>query len=95
MSITPEEIKKVGRLSKLALSEADVTNYTQSISNILKLAAELETVDTTDVAPFSHPLEAKQRFRADVVTEHNQRDEFLKIAPEHAAGLYLVPQVIE
>lgn len=95
MSITPDEIKKIARLSKLGLTDAQIPAYADSLSNIFGLMTELQAVDTSNVAAYTHPLEAKQRLRADVVTEHNERDTFLKLAPEHAAGLYLVPQVIE
>ncbi|MEX0584386.1 MAG: Asp-tRNA(Asn)/Glu-tRNA(Gln) amidotransferase subunit GatC, partial [Natronospirillum sp.] len=50
---------------------------------------------TTCLSTLSNPLDAKQRLRADVVTEPNQREHFQAIAPQTEAGLYLVPQVIE
>ena len=43
----------------------------------------------------AHPLDAQQRLRADVVTEHDQREHFQANAPQVEAGLYLVPKVIE
>jgi len=43
----------------------------------------------------SHPLDAVQRLRADVVSEPNQRDALQAIAPAVADGLFLVPKVIE
>lgn len=95
MSITTDEVKKIARLSKLSLSEADAVAYTQDLDNIFKLVAQLKAIDTTGVEPLAHPLEAKQRLRADVVTEINERDAFLSIAPAHTAGMFLVPQVIE
>jgi aspartyl-tRNA(Asn)/glutamyl-tRNA(Gln) amidotransferase subunit C len=95
MSITTEEVKKIARLSKLGLSAADTEAYAQDLDNIFKLVEQLKAIDTTGVEPLAHPLEAKQRMRADVVSEIDQRDAFLKIAPQHAAGMFLVPQVIE
>ena len=95
MNITLEEVKKIARLSKLGLNETDAQAYTQDLDNIFKLVEQLNTVDTTGILPLAHPLEAKQRMRPDVVTEANNRDAFLNIAPAHAAGMFLVPQVIE
>ncbi|MFI4955171.1 MAG: Asp-tRNA(Asn)/Glu-tRNA(Gln) amidotransferase subunit GatC [Gammaproteobacteria bacterium] len=95
MSITIEEVKKIARLSKLGLSQNDAQAYTQDLDNIFKLVEQLKAVDTTGVEALAHPLEAKQRLRADVVTEPDERDTFLSIAPAHAAGMFLVPQVIE
>jgi aspartyl-tRNA(Asn)/glutamyl-tRNA(Gln) amidotransferase subunit C len=44
----------------------------------------------------AHPLaDQVQRLRPDAVTETDQRDKFQRNAPSVAAGLYLVPKVIE
>jgi aspartyl-tRNA(Asn)/glutamyl-tRNA(Gln) amidotransferase subunit C len=95
MTITAEEVKKIGRLSKLGLSDQDAEGYSNDLDNIFKLVGQLNSIDTDTITPLAHPLEMKQRLRADVVTEKNQRELFLSIAPAHAAGMYLVPQVIE
>jgi aspartyl-tRNA(Asn)/glutamyl-tRNA(Gln) amidotransferase subunit C len=44
----------------------------------------------------AHPLaDQVQRLRPDVVTETNQRDKNQRNAASVAAGLYLVPKVLE
>jgi aspartyl-tRNA(Asn)/glutamyl-tRNA(Gln) amidotransferase subunit C len=47
----------------------------------------------------AHPIEQimaiAQPLREDVVTEHDQRDAYLKNAPAEHDGLFLVPKVIE
>ena len=95
MNITSEEVKKIGRLSKLGISDQDAESYSQDLANIFELVGQLKSIDVDSITPLAHPLEMKQRLRADVVTEKNQRELFLSIAPAHAAGMYLVPQVIE
>jgi aspartyl-tRNA(Asn)/glutamyl-tRNA(Gln) amidotransferase subunit C len=55
----------------------------------------LQAVDTIGVAPMSHPLDLPQRLREDIVTESDQRDALLALAPAAENGLYLVPKVIE
>jgi aspartyl-tRNA(Asn)/glutamyl-tRNA(Gln) amidotransferase subunit C len=95
MSLTTGEIKKLANLSRLALSEEDCTKLSDQLSNILNLVTKMDAVNTKEVAPMSHPLDVHQPLRPDVVTEKNQRDLFLSIAPLTAEGLYLVPKVIE
>jgi aspartyl-tRNA(Asn)/glutamyl-tRNA(Gln) amidotransferase subunit C len=56
---------------------------------------QMQAVDTTGVVPMSHPLDAVQRLRPDVVCESDQREVFQRIAPDTQNGLYLVPRVIE
>ncbi|WP_020558121.1 Asp-tRNA(Asn)/Glu-tRNA(Gln) amidotransferase subunit GatC [Thiofilum flexile] len=95
MSISIDEVKKVANLARLAVSEDKVSEYANSLSNILVLADQLEAVDTTGILPLANPHDALQRLREDVVTETNHRAEYQKIAPEVEDGLYLVPQVID
>ena len=55
----------------------------------------MQAIDTESVEPMSHPLDAVQILREDVVTERNHRDELQKLAPKAENGLYLVPQVLD
>lgn len=95
MSLTPEEVKKIAHLARLDLSEDSIKLYTVQLSGILKFIEEMNTVDTTNVAPLAHPLDMSQRLRNDVVIECDMREKFQQIAPQVEAGLYLVPKVIE
>lgn len=95
MSIEVDEVKKIAKLAALSVSDADLESYATNLSNILDLVAQMEAVDTTGVTPMSHPFDAVQRLREDVVTETNRREEFQAIAPRTEDGLYLVPKVLE
>jgi aspartyl-tRNA(Asn)/glutamyl-tRNA(Gln) amidotransferase subunit C len=95
MSIEIDEVKKIANLARLKIKEEDLQSYASDLSNILDLVAQMNAVDTSNVVPMSHPFEAVQRLREDVVTEPNRRDEFQAIAPKTEDGLYLVPKVIE
>lgn len=94
-TLTAADVLKVAHLARLAIDEQAIPKYVQTLSSIMNLVAQLEQVDTTTVMPMAHPLDAKQRLRSDKVAEANQRELFQSIAPAVAAGLYLVPQVIE
>ncbi len=95
MSIEVDEVKKIAKLACLNVAEADMQSYATNLSNILDLVEQMSAVDTTDVTPMSHPFDAVQRLREDVVTDFNRRDDFQAIAPAVKDGLYLVPKVIE
>ena len=95
MSLDAEEVKKIALLARLKIDEADIPSYVTNLSNILDLVAQMEVVNTDGVVPMSHPQEAVQRLREDVVSEENQREAFQEIAPATDDGLYLVPKVIE
>ncbi|WP_035383225.1 Asp-tRNA(Asn)/Glu-tRNA(Gln) amidotransferase subunit GatC [Ferriphaselus sp. R-1] len=95
MSLTTDDVKKVARLARLAMSEQEILSAQAQLNNIFDLIAEMQAVDTTGITPMSHAQDVVQRLRADVVTESDQRELFQSIAPQVEAGLYLVPQVIE
>ncbi|NOQ70244.1 MAG: Asp-tRNA(Asn)/Glu-tRNA(Gln) amidotransferase subunit GatC [Gammaproteobacteria bacterium] len=95
MSIEVDEVKKIAKLACLNVAEADIQSYATNLSNILDLVEQMSAVDTTGVTPMSHPFDAVQRLREDVVTDFNRRDDFQAIAPSVEDGLYLVPKVIE
>lgn len=95
MSLSSEDVKKVARLARLAVTEQEVLAAQAQLNGIFDLIAEMQAVDTSGVAPMSHAQDVTQRLREDQVTEPNQRDAFQSIAPQVAQGLYLVPKVIE
>jgi len=95
VGINTEEIKKIAKLARIDLDEAKVPEYEQNLSEILNLAKAMEKIDTKKIQPMAHPLSINQPLRKDKVTELDQREELLAIAPSTEAGLFLVPKVIE
>lgn len=95
MSLGPDDVKNIAHLARLSIDEDDIDSYVSSLSSILDLVAQMNSVDTTDVTPMAHPLDVAQRLREDEVLEDDQREQFQKIAPQTENGLYLVPKVIE
>jgi aspartyl-tRNA(Asn)/glutamyl-tRNA(Gln) amidotransferase subunit C len=95
MSLDKTDIEKIAHLARLAIDDQAIPDYARDLNNIFNLVEQLSAVDTTDITPMAHPLDADQRLRPDVVTETNQRELFQAIAPKTEAGVYLVPQVIE
>jgi aspartyl-tRNA(Asn)/glutamyl-tRNA(Gln) amidotransferase subunit C len=96
MALTREQIENIAHLARLELQPAEVPVYQTSLSAILDFVGELDRADTASVAPMAHPLPGlSQRLRPDAVTEQDHRELFQENAPQVAAGLYLVPKVIE
>jgi aspartyl-tRNA(Asn)/glutamyl-tRNA(Gln) amidotransferase subunit C len=95
MFLTTQDVEKVARLARLAMSEAEIETARSQLSGIFSLIEEMQAVDTAGIAPMSHAQDLSQRLREDVVTEASQRDLFQSVAPQVEAGLYLVPKVIE
>ncbi|MBR9866262.1 Asp-tRNA(Asn)/Glu-tRNA(Gln) amidotransferase subunit GatC [uncultured Amphritea sp.] len=95
MSLDRTDVEKIAHLARLNIAEQDIQEYAENLSNILKLVDQMQAVDTHDIAPMAHPMDAIQRLRVDEVTEGNQRDHLQTVAPAVEAGLFQVPKVIE
>jgi aspartyl-tRNA(Asn)/glutamyl-tRNA(Gln) amidotransferase subunit C len=96
MLLTREQIENIAHLARLALTPAELPVYQQSLSAIFDFVGELDRADTAHVDPMAHPLSGlSQRLRADVATAADHHEQYQQNAPQVAAGLYLVPKVIE
>lgn len=95
MSLTKSDVAKIAHLARLEITEQEIATYVESLSRILGLIEQMNAVETAAVSPMAHPQDVQLRLRDDVVSERDQRDKYLPIAPASEAGLYLVPKVIE
>ena len=95
MALSLEEVGRIARLARIELAPGDAEATQAKLNGIFGLIEQMQAVDTTGVAPLSHPQDVVQRLRPDAVTEGDRRAAFQRVAPEAEQGLYLVPKVIE
>ena len=95
MSLDKEQVQHIAMLARLKLTDEEYAQSVEKLSKIVDFVDQLATADTDGVVPMAHPLDEAQRLRPDVVTDSNERDRFQENAAAVAAGLYLVPKVIE
>ena len=95
MTIDTSDIQKVAHLARLSIDDSQVEATAGTISKILDLVDQMQSVNTDDVEPMAHPLDATQRLREDVVSESDNREQLQSCAPAVEDGLFLVPRVIE
>jgi len=95
MSIDQTTVRRIARLARLAVDDAQLPQLAAELERVLHLADELGAANTGGIAPMAHPHEQVLAWREDAVTETDRADTFLALAPEANGGLYLVPKVIE
>jgi aspartyl-tRNA(Asn)/glutamyl-tRNA(Gln) amidotransferase subunit C len=96
MSLTRQDVEKIAHLARLSITEQEMPVYVTSLSSIVNFVDELSRTETSGVQPMAHPLDGQhQRLRADVVSESDHHEKYQRNAPAVAAGLYVVPRVIE
>ncbi len=95
MALTIDDVKRVAHLARIEVGEAEAQTALGQLTGIFGLIEQMQAVDVAGIEPMAHAQDIVLRLRADVVTEHDQRELFQSIAPQVEAGLYLVPKVIE
>ncbi len=99
MELQPDDLKRLARLARIAVSGDDVLLLQQQLNGIFGLIDELQAVDTRGIEPLAHPLDVllpmSQRLREDRVTDFDQRSANMANAPVRENGLFLVPKVLE
>lgn len=99
MELQPEDLRRLARLARIAVSADEVSTLQSQLNGIFGLIDQLQAVDTQGVEPLAHPLDVvtplSQRLREDEATEGNRRDANMANAPAAESGLFLVPKVIE
>jgi aspartyl-tRNA(Asn)/glutamyl-tRNA(Gln) amidotransferase subunit C len=98
VKITLEEVRYISELANLRLSEEDLQKYAAEMEEILSYIAQLEKLDTSDVAPMAqvlYPGDENATLRGDEPRPSFDQDLALRSAPMSGAGHFKVPKVIE
>jgi aspartyl-tRNA(Asn)/glutamyl-tRNA(Gln) amidotransferase subunit C len=93
--LTLDEVRRVARLARLALTDAEAETMRAQLEHILGYMAELDAVDVSAVEPTYHAIPLDAPLRPDVVRPGLPREEALAAAPATEAGGFAVPKVLE
>ncbi|HAW29837.1 Asp-tRNA(Asn)/Glu-tRNA(Gln) amidotransferase subunit GatC [Gimesia maris] len=92
--LTQDEVLKVASLSRLKLSETEVTALGEQMGSVLKYIAMLDELDTADIEPMAHAIEISNVFRDDQLQESLPREQALSNAPQTDGNYFLVPAIL-
>ena len=95
MSLSQDDVKRIARLARIEIDDAQAQATQAQLNSIFNLIATMQAVDTQGIAPRAHAQEVYQRLRDDAVTETDGHAKFQSVAPAVENGLYLGPKVIE
>lgn len=95
MAITPEDVAKVAKLSRLSLSADETQIYSEQLGKILHYVEKLNALDTSTVEPMITAAASGNVFRKDEIKPCLKREDALGSAPEHDDEFFRVPPVIE
>lgn len=92
--IERQETERIARLAKLQLTEAEIQQYTAQLGAILDYVAQMNELDTTDIAPASHAMPLYNVFRADQSRQILSREEVLQNAAGQENNCFKIPQIL-
>lgn len=95
VTLTPDTLDKLARLSRLSLDPGKVEALRASLSDIVGWVGQLESVPVEGLTPMAHPHDLPLRLREDTLEAFPERELLMANAPEVAGGFFLVPRVVE
>lgn len=93
--IDEAQVRKVAKLSRLELTEAEVEEFTGQLGAILDYMEKMNELDTTNVEPLAHCLPISNVFRDDVVKESLGTEKTLANAPQRDEEFFKVPKILD
>lgn len=94
-NLTREEVLKLARLSRLALTEEEIVKFQGELSSIIEYFELLEKADTEGLEPTSQVTGLVNVFRADEVAEQGTKPaELLELLPEREDDYIKVKRMI-
>ncbi len=96
MTLSPDEVRQVGVLARLALAPEETERLAHQLNDLLEQFARLQELDTNAVAPTTHAVPVKAALRPDVARPSLPHDAVLAMGPQvdEYLGGFIVPQVI-
>jgi aspartyl-tRNA(Asn)/glutamyl-tRNA(Gln) amidotransferase subunit C len=95
MSVSPEQVRHIAKLARIAMSDDEIARLAPELNNILGWIEQLGEVNTDGIEPLTAVIDQKLRLRDDEVNDGDCRDAVLANAPEAQHGFFAVPKVIE
>ena len=84
----------MARLARLQLSDEELDRFAAQLGDVLDHASEIDSLDTDDVEPTSHPYPLVNVLRRDEPAPTLSPEEALSQAPVSEDGQFRVPQVL-
>ncbi len=92
--LTPDQVRKVALLSRLELSDEQITQRAEQLDAVLGYIERLGELDLAGVEPMAHPLDVTNRFDEDEPRDGLPTSALMKMAPDAHEPFIKVPKVL-
>lgn len=93
-TISREDVAKLAKLARLALSDDELMNFAGQLDSILGYVSQIQAVDASGVTPTGNPLVTENVTRPDEVAASLTQQQALAEAPSAEDGRFVVPQIL-
>jgi len=93
--IDQAQVRKVAKLARLDLTEAEIAEFTGQLIAILDYVEKMNRLDTENVQPLAHCLPISNCFREDIVKESLGTEKTLANAPQRDGDFFKVPKILD
>jgi aspartyl-tRNA(Asn)/glutamyl-tRNA(Gln) amidotransferase subunit C len=93
--IDKSQVKKVAKLARLELSEAEIEEFAGQLNAIIDYVERMNKLNTQGVEPMAHCLPVSNVFRDDVIKESLGTEKTLANAPQSDGPFFKVPKILE
>jgi aspartyl-tRNA(Asn)/glutamyl-tRNA(Gln) amidotransferase subunit C len=94
MSVTLKDVEHIASLARLSFSDDEKRQFTDQLNTILAYIDQLNTLDTSSVAPLAQVIETENVLRRDEVKPGLSVGQALANAPARTEEFFKVPKVI-
>ncbi|MEM9847960.1 MAG: Asp-tRNA(Asn)/Glu-tRNA(Gln) amidotransferase subunit GatC [Bacteroidota bacterium] len=95
MKIDKQLIRRLENLARLELSPSERAQIQVDLENILGMVEQLQSIDTSGVAPLTYISEEANVLRLDAVQHELDRTKAMQNAPDTDGIYFKVPKVID
>ena len=95
MSVDLATVKRVARLSRIALADGEAERMMGELNGILGFVEQLSEVNVEGVEPMTSVTPMAMKKRVDAVTDGNKAADIVANAPVSEQNFFLVPKVVE
>jgi aspartyl-tRNA(Asn)/glutamyl-tRNA(Gln) amidotransferase subunit C len=94
MAITRDEVAHLARLSRLALTDAELDHFAGQLDQIISAVARVQEVAADQIPPMTHAVPVVNVFRDDVEVPCLTPEQALSGAPASEQARFRVPRIL-
>ena len=95
MALTPADVQHIADLADLALTPAEVEQFTRDLGAVLEHVAQLQELDTSQIELTTHVGVLQMPLRPDTVRTGLSQEAALAEAPRVGPGAFAVPKFVD